>query len=260
MLLPLRFSSSLFLQVSATSPSLSSSIMKMPIVRPSSVNAIALGTTAQSSAGRAAFSYSSASSSSAKTSEHRPSSPQSSPPLSSSIPPASVDASLPSLSSIRKYPYKVRTGTVISAGRMGRTVRVAHRHVTWDGYIRKWYAKVTTYMVSDPRNSLREGDVIEFSSGAPKSRCVHHVVERIVSPFSVPIEGRPSVMSREERDTERAQARAEKLRRREQRRSLASADQLNHSKFPHSEGDHVGRIRRLVLERLGEAELQPHRA
>ena len=64
-------------------------------------------------------------------------------------------------------------------------------------------------MVSDPRNSLREGDVIEFSSGARKSRRVRHVVERIVAPFGVSIEKRPAVMSREEREEERARKRAE---------------------------------------------------
>lgn len=101
-------------------------------------------------------------------------------------------------------------------------------------------------MVSDPRNSLREGDVIEFSSGAPKSRRVRHVVERIIAPFGTAIEDRPPVMTREEREAERAAKRIAKLQRREQRR-------IEEGK---GEGvkDHVGRIRRLVLERVGEEE------
>lgn len=60
-------------------------------------------------------------------------------------------------------------------------------------------------MVSDPRNSLREGDVIEFSSGWRKSKNVRHVVERIVAPFGDPVDKRPPVMTRAEREELRNQ-------------------------------------------------------
>lgn len=152
--------------------------------------------------------------------------------------------------SLRSYPYKTKTGTVVSVGRMDRTVRVSHRHTIWDAHIQKPYPKITTYLVSDPRNSLREGDVIEFSSGYPKSRNVRHVVERIIAPFGSAIEDRPAVMTREERDAERAAKRAAKWERREARRVEAGV--------PEGEGkvgEHVGRIRRLVLERTGGVEV-----
>lgn len=129
-----------------------------------------------------------------------------------------------------------------SVGKMDRTVRVAHRHTVWDKRLRKTYPQVTNYLVSDPRDSLREGDVIEFSSGFPKSRTVHHVVERIIAPFGSGIEERPPVMSREEREAVRKQKRAAKWERREQRR-LESGDESSGVK------EHVGRIRKLVLER-----------
>ncbi|KAL1963996.1 hypothetical protein VTN77DRAFT_7542 [Rasamsonia byssochlamydoides] len=166
----------------------------------------------------------------------------------SSTPPTTTSSSSPSLPtpSLRQYPYTVKVGTVTSVGLMDKTVRVAHRHMTWDRHIRKYYPKVTTYLVSDPRNSLREGDVIEFSSGAPKSRHVRHVVERIISPFGVPIEERPPVMTREEREAEWAAKRAAKLQRRYQR-WVESGKQ-----GPPPVGDHVGRIKSLVMARVAE--------
>ncbi|KAL4994982.1 hypothetical protein BDV10DRAFT_175713 [Aspergillus recurvatus] len=148
--------------------------------------------------------------------------------------------------SLREYPYTLKKGTVVSVGRMDRCVRVEHRHTIWDDYLRKTYPKVTTFMVSDPRNSLREGDVIEFSSGYPKSRRVHHVVERIIAPFGETIEDRPAVLSRAERDAIRLEKRMAKAARREQRRLESGATQAQTS--VHGQ-EHVGRIRRLVLER-----------
>ncbi|OXV11766.1 hypothetical protein Egran_00472 [Elaphomyces granulatus] len=165
----------------------------------------------------------------------------------SSSSPSSIATALPS---VRKYPYSLNAGTVVSAGRMDRTVRVMVRHTIWDAHIRKYYPKETTYMVSDPRNSLREGDVIEFSSGAPKSRRVRHVVERIIAPFGVSIEERPTVMSREEREEERARKRAEKLQRREQR-TLSSGEK---TRIRPGHREHVGKIKRMVMERIGRGD------
>ncbi|KAJ5259517.1 hypothetical protein N7478_012498 [Penicillium angulare] len=119
---------------------------------------------------------------------------------------------------LRNYAYTLKTGTVDSVGRMERTVSVVQRHSIWDKHIGKYYPKETRYLVSDPRNSLRKGDVVEFSSGAPKSRRVHHVIERIITPFEVPIEDRPAVLSREERQQEREGRWAEKYLRRESTR------------------------------------------
>lgn len=124
-------------------------------------------------------------------------------------------------------------------------MRVAHRHTTWDAHIRKSYPKVTHYLVSDPRNSLREGDVIDFASGYPKSLHVRHVVERIVAPFGTPMGDRPPVMTRDERDAERALKRANKARRREARRASPASP---------VQQEHVGRIRALVLQRVAGQE------
>ncbi|PLB50171.1 nucleic acid-binding protein [Aspergillus steynii IBT 23096] len=144
--------------------------------------------------------------------------------------------------SLRTYPYTLKKGTVESVGRMDRTVRVSHRHTSWDSHLQKTFPKVTTFLVSDPNNSLREGDVIEFSSGAPKSRTVHHVVERIVAPFGSNIDERPPVKTREERELERATKRAAKWQRRETRRLERGGEGVK---------EHVGRVKRLVAERTG---------
>ncbi|KAL4867760.1 hypothetical protein BDV12DRAFT_170792 [Aspergillus spectabilis] len=160
------------------------------------------------------------------------------------IPPSAVPNSL------RSYPYSTKSGTVVSVGRMDRTVRVDHRHNIWDNHLRKKFPTVTTYMVSDPQNSLREGDVIEFSSGFRKSRRVRHVVERIIAPFGEAIEDRPAVLTREEREAIRVEKRAAKAARREQRRQESD----NVSPHPLKQGnEHIGRIRSLVLQRVAAA-------
>lgn len=166
------------------------------------------------------------------------------PPSSTPTPtptPATAAGAKAAPPSLRSYPYTLKVGTVSSVGKMDRTVRVAHRHTFWDKHLRKSYPQTTNFLVSDPRNSLREGDVIEFSSGFPKSRNVHHVVERIVAPFGSGIEERPPVMSREEREAVREQKRAAKWERREKR--FESGDENSGVK------EHVGRIRGLILER-----------
>ena len=93
---------------------------------------------------------------------------------------------------------------MISAGRMDRTVRVKVVHQEWDKFFRRYFPKRTNYMVHDPRNSLREGDVVEFVDGWRVSRRVRHVVERIVAPFGTSPEERPPVMNWLEREEELA--------------------------------------------------------
>lgn len=185
-----------------------------------------------------------AASTSAENQQQQPQQQTPTPPSSAPTPtptPATAAEAKATPPSLRSYPYTLKVGTVSSVGKMDRTVRVAHRHTFWDKHLRKSYPQVTNFLVSDPRNSLREGDVIEFSSGFPKSRNVHHVVERIVAPFGSGIEERPPVMSREEREAVREQKRAAKWERREKR--FENGDEDSGVK------EHVGRIRGLILER-----------
>lgn len=205
---------------------------------------------------------------SASTATTKSSTESSQPPVQTSQPISRNDLRQPSL--LHDYPYALKTGTVESVGHMDRTARVTLRSRIWDKRVRKFYPKDVRYLVSDPQNSLREGDVIEFSSGARKSRHVHHVVERIITPFSVPVEARPPVLSREERESERERRWADKYVRRESRRLGGQVDlaaiaeplvgeeartlsnaQLIH--LIHSGNERVGKVKKLVSERIVES-------
>ncbi|KAK2872064.1 hypothetical protein FQN49_002582 [Arthroderma sp. PD_2] len=105
-------------------------------------------------------------------------------------------------------------GTVVSAGRMQRTVRVEHISSVFNKRVQKRFAEKKIYKVSDPRNSLREGDKIEFWSGRRVSEHVRHVVERIIVPFGTAIEDRPPVMTYAERMEEHLNARKDRRLRR----------------------------------------------
>lgn len=170
-------------------------------------------------------------------------------------------------SRLRNYASNLRTGTVVSVGRMDRTVRVLHKNTTWDRKISKYYPQETNFLVSDPVNSLREGDVIEFSSGAPKSRHVHHVVERIITPFGENIADRPAVLTKKEREVEREKRWAEKYVRRESKRLGRQIDLVEELKKVgveveeglstaqlihkiHATKQRIGHIKRTVQNRL----------
>ncbi|KAJ5454700.1 uncharacterized protein N7458_005656 [Penicillium daleae] len=173
---------------------------------------------------------------------------------------------------LRDYASSTKTGTVVSVGCMDRTVTVVYRSNEWDKHIRKYYRKEVKVLVSDPQNSLRKGDVVEFSSGAPKSRRVHHVIERIITPFAVPIEERPAVLTREEREQEREKRWAAKYVRRESRRL---GEELDLEAIAREEGlvqegetvstaglihrvflgqERIGKVKKLVQERTAEVQ------
>ncbi|PGH04370.1 hypothetical protein GX51_03529 [Blastomyces parvus] len=130
--------------------------------------------------------------------------------------------------------HTIKFGTVLTAGRMDKTVRVLHKHTAYHKRLHKSYPASTIYLVHDPCNSLRQGDVIEFSSGWRTSKNVRHVVERIVAPFGVPVDKRPRVLSWPEREALKAE--------REEKAGKVMR---------------VGRVKRLVAERL---EIEKRRA
>lgn len=103
-------------------------------------------------------------------------------------------------------------------------------------------------MVSDPRDSLREGDVIEFSSGWRSSKNVRHVVDRIVAPFGAAIEDRPAIMTREERVAESRRKAKEKAARKSLKEGEKAAD--SSSEREPKPYQRVGRIKTLIAKRL----------
>lgn len=151
---------------------------------------------------------------------------------------------------------------------MQKTVTVSEKRTQWDKHIRKDYPLIVKTLVSDPRDSLREGDVIQFSSGHPKSRRVSHVVERIVAPFGTPLDQRPAVMTAEEREGAVREKREKKDKKRMGRVEEWLKERVGEEEAGRilgSEGEReavweelrMGREKRLVRERLaaeGEAE------
>ena len=76
-----------------------------------------------------------------------------------------------------------------------------------------------SYLVSDPNDSLRTGDVVKITNEKRVSRHIKHVVTEIVAPWGPAIEERPKVLSAEER--------YEKWRIRKEAKNLRKAARLS---------------------------------
>ncbi|KAI5304711.1 hypothetical protein KEM56_006077 [Ascosphaera pollenicola] len=161
-------------------------------------------------------------------------------PSSSSSPSSPAPASLPLQDIPAPETIRLRKGTVISAGRMDRTVRVQYNQFMFHKHLNKTFPDKTVYMVADPNNSLRVGDVIEFSNGWRKSRNIRHVVERIIAPFGSRVEERPPILGREQREAKLQEKREEKLERKEKNGKKVSRE------------PYVGKIKKLVQARMAE--------
>ncbi|KAL2024819.1 hypothetical protein VTK56DRAFT_5640 [Thermocarpiscus australiensis] len=110
-------------------------------------------------------------------------------------------------------------GVVISAGLMDKTVKVRVGGQKWNNYVKKFFDDPKNYLVHDPNNSLRTGDVVAITPGWRVSKHKRHVVKHIIAPGSgVPIDARPPIPSEEARHAERAAQRAAKVERREFKR------------------------------------------
>ncbi|OCK76558.1 nucleic acid-binding protein [Lepidopterella palustris CBS 459.81] len=121
-------------------------------------------------------------------------------------------------------------GVVVSAGKMAKAVRVRIAKQEWNKQIRKHFPSSTTYLVSDPNSSLREGDVVQIASGWRSSKNIRHVVSSIVAPFGPPISERPPVPTAAELLAERQRLRMEKDVRQASRGRLASKRRVEEAK------------------------------
>lgn len=63
----------------------------------------------------------------------------------------------------------------------------------------KFFDDPKTYLVHDPNDSLRTGDVVAITPGWRTSKHKRHVVKHIIAPSGTPIEERPPVPTEEER-------------------------------------------------------------
>ncbi|KAI1489701.1 hypothetical protein F5X96DRAFT_639792 [Biscogniauxia mediterranea] len=105
-------------------------------------------------------------------------------------------------------------GIVVSAGLMEKTVKVKLGGVRWEPRVQKYFKQPQFKLVHDPRNSVRQGDVVAITPSWRVSQHVRHVIKHIIAPYGEPIEARPAVPTLEERVAERAEKRARKDERR----------------------------------------------
>lgn len=108
---------------------------------------------------------------------------------------------------VQQYLTSQKVGVVVSAGKMSRAVKVRIAGQEWNKTFRKHFPSHTHYTVSDPNNSLVEGDVVRITSGHRTSSTIRHVVTAIVAPFGEPVENRPRVLNAAELDDVRMQER-----------------------------------------------------
>ncbi|KAK3173521.1 hypothetical protein OEA41_006851 [Lepraria neglecta] len=114
---------------------------------------------------------------------------------------------------------QILCGVVVSAGKMMRAVKVRTAKQTYNGFLKKHFLTHNSYLVSDPNDSLRTGDVVKITNEKRVSRHIKHVVTEIVAPWGPAIEERPKVLSTEER--------YEKWRIRKEAKNLRKAARLN---------------------------------
>ncbi|KAF9696460.1 hypothetical protein EKO04_005549 [Ascochyta lentis] len=127
---------------------------------------------------------------------------------------------------VQQYMTSQKVGVVVSAGKMSRAVKVRIAGQEWNKTFRKHFPSHKHYTVSDPNNSLVEGDVVRITSGHRTSSTIRHVVTAIVAPFGEPVENRPRVLNADELDALRTQERLLKDVRAAQRGREASVQRL----------------------------------
>ncbi|KAI0190777.1 hypothetical protein EV127DRAFT_339220 [Xylaria flabelliformis] len=117
-------------------------------------------------------------------------------------------------------------GIVVSAGLMDKTVKVRLGGQRWEQRVHKWFKEPRYKLVHDPRNSLRQGDVVAITPSWRESQHVRHVVKHIIAPYGgIGIDERPPIPTMEERAAERLAKREAYVKRRDYRRELDAAIQ-----------------------------------
>ncbi|KAK4179726.1 hypothetical protein QBC36DRAFT_231376 [Triangularia setosa] len=123
---------------------------------------------------------------------------------------SSISKNLAQLSSMREI-----HGVVVTAGLIDKTVKVRVGGLKWNNFLKKHFDDPKTYLVHDPANSLRQGDVVAITPGWRTSKSKRHVVKHIIAPGAgLPIDARPPIPSAEdlvrEKETKREAKQARK--------------------------------------------------
>ncbi|KAL8950714.1 MAG: hypothetical protein Q9222_003273 [Ikaeria aurantiellina] len=119
-------------------------------------------------------------------------------------------------------PPQTLCGTVVSAGKMMKTVTVHTRKQIYDSFLRKHYTIRQSHLVSDPNSSLRTGDVVRIAVGWRASKRIRHIVKEIVAPWGPPLEERPPLPNLEELLAQERAKRGVKMERKAERRREGS--------------------------------------
>jgi ribosomal protein S17 len=92
------------------------------------------------------------------------------------------------------------TGTVIRTYTMAKTVAVSTNRQHFDRFLQKHHTKPSKTLVHDPKETLVEGDVIEYGLFPPveraeriqqgKGKRVKYVLRGVVTPFGAPLDQR----------------------------------------------------------------------
>ncbi|KAK8098653.1 uncharacterized protein PG998_014139 [Apiospora kogelbergensis] len=108
-----------------------------------------------------------------------------------------------------------KTGVVVSAGLIDKTVKVRLWGQRWENHVAKSFKYPHFHLVHDPSNSVRQGDVISIAAGWRASSRKKHVVKHIIAPHGTPIDARPPVPTEEELKADYIAERVAKIERRE---------------------------------------------
>ena len=77
-------------------------------------------------------------------------------------------------------PKKEFKGVVISAGKMDKTVKVAVERMFKHPRYHKYVRKTKKYLVHDPENKCKEGDIVIIREGRPFSKLKRFYVAKII--------------------------------------------------------------------------------
>ncbi|KAK0610475.1 hypothetical protein B0T17DRAFT_584811 [Bombardia bombarda] len=133
----------------------------------------------------------------------------------------------------RPAPFRELHGVVVSSGLQPKTIKVRVGGTEWNNFLKKSFNKPKTYLVHDPADSVRTGDVVAITPGERTSKMKRHVVKSIIAPAGVPAEERPAVPTEDQRWADRVARKIAKEERKVLRdvveraeRSTVYADQM----------------------------------
>ncbi|EAA30365.1 hypothetical protein GE21DRAFT_10258 [Neurospora crassa] len=116
-------------------------------------------------------------------------------------------------------------GVVVTSGLIDKTVKVRVGGQKFNKFLQKHFDDPKQYLVHDPNNSLRAGDVVAIMPGFITSKSKRHVVKHIIAPAGTPIEERPPIPSLDELWDAKDAAKAAKKERKVLREKMQAAEE-----------------------------------